>query len=336
MPRNVPAAFLARARRPVTTFCRVLKISPLHAAPFGITSLNRDIEFDDGKGAITYTAACGYTPSDVVTKSDLSVNNAEAASLVAQYPFTGVTMDAINSGVYDGAPYVEMLIDYEDTSAGFVIVSAGNIGQITTTDKLTCQIELRDLMQILKQTNMVELTSVTCRAKFGDARCKMPIIWYRGIVTAVGDETDRTFTFRAPDFSPESSSDQEVWSSSDYTTPEEQYLTSENDYAFPAPSTLSDGTSYAFFEPGIVHWLTGDYAKLESEVESFDHATNTVTLAIPVPTTIQIGDEFKISQNCAKSKAMCIERYANIVNMRGEPEIPLGNGTDLQSPTPSA
>jgi hypothetical protein len=336
MPRNVPDALLVRMRRPVTTLCRILKIAPLHSEPFGITSLNRDIAFDDGGGSITYRAACGYTPSDVVTKTDLSVNNAEAASLVAQYPLTGVTMDAINRGVYDGAPYVEMLIDYEDTAAGFAIVSSGNIGQITTTDKLACQIELRSLIQILKQTNMVELTSISCRAKFGDARCKKPIIWYRGIVTAVGSETDRTFSFRPPDFSPESSSDAEFWSSSSYTNPEQQYLTSDNQYAFPAPHTFSDGSSYGFFEPGIVHWLSGDYTSLESEVETFDYTTNTITLAIPVPTTVQVGDEFRISQNCAKSKAMCIERWANIINMRAEPELPLGNGTDLQSPTPSA
>lgn len=332
MPRNIPDAFLARLQRPVTTLCRVLKISPLHADAFGITSLNRDIVFDDGDGSITYRAACGYTPSDVVTKTDMSVNNAQAASLVAQYPMDGVTLDAITSGVYDGAPYVEMLIDYEATDAGFSILGSGNIGQITTQDLLSCQVELRSLIQTLKQTNMVELTSVACRAKFGDTRCKKPIIWYRGVVTAIGDEDDRTFSFGPPEFDRSS----ETWDSSSYTVPEEMYLNSSGEYAFPGAYTFSDGSSYGFFEPGIVHWLTGDYANLESEVETFVSATNGVTLAIPVPTTIKAGDEFKISQNCAKSKAMCIERWSNIVNMRGEPEIPLGTGTDLQSPTTSA
>lgn len=324
MPRNVPAALLARMQLPVTTLCRVLKIMPLHASVFGITSLDKDIDFNDGGGLVTYRAACGYTPSDVVTKTDLSVNNAEAASLVATYPLDGVTIDAINSGVYDGAPYIEYLIDYEDIAAGFAIISSGNIGQITTTDKLACQIELRSLVQMLKQTNMVELTSITCRAKFGDAQCKIAFVWYRGVVTAIGAEDDRTFSFNVP--SPETAG---------YTSAEQQYLTSAG-YVFPASHTFSDGSVYNFFEPGIVHWSTGDYANLESEVESFNSATNSITLTIPVPTIIRVGDEFMIRQDCAKSKAMCIERYDNIINMRGEPEIPLGNGTDLQSPTPSA
>lgn len=324
MPRNIPDPLLTRMRKPVTTLCRVLKVSPIGQTPFGITSLNRDIAFDDGVDAVIYKAACGYTPNNLVTKTDLSVNNSEADSLVAQYPMDGVTLDAITEGQYDGAPYIEMLIDYDDTDAGFTILSSGNIGQITTSDKLSCKVELRDLIQILKQANMIELTSVTCRAKFGDAQCKIIQVWYRGIVTAVGSEIDRTFAFGPPD--PDSAG---------YTSDEEQYLTSAG-YVFPAPHTFSDGTSFGFFEPGIVHWTSGDYAAKESEIESFNYINNNVTLSIPVPTEIKVGDTFNIRADCAKSKAMCIERYSNIVNMRGEPEIPLGNGTDLQSPTPSA
>lgn len=323
MPRNVPNALAARMASGATTLCRILKIMPLHADAFGITSLNKDVVFDDGNGAITYRCACGYTPNDYVTKTDLSVNNSEADSLVAQYPLDGVTIDAVNSGIYDGAPYIEYLIDYEDPSAGFSILGSGNIGQITTQDGLACKIELRSLVQILKQTNMIELTSITCRAKFGDTRCKMSFVWYRGIVTAVGAETDRTFSFNP--ISPDSFG---------YTNAEQMYMNSSG-YIFPAPHTFFDGTSYGFFEPGIVHWLTGDYANLESEVESFNSANNQVTLTIPVPTNIQVGDTFQIRQDCAKSKAMCIERFSNIINFRGEPELPLGNGTDLQSPTPT-
>src|SRR5699024_4824947 len=43
----------------------------------------------------------------------------------------------------------------------------------------------------------IELTSITCRAKFGDERCKMPLRWLPGVVEAIGDEADRTF-YAAP------------------------------------------------------------------------------------------------------------------------------------------
>lgn len=316
MPRNIPAGLAARFQH-CTTLCRALKISPLNAPAFGITSLNRDVEFDDGGGLLTYRCAKGYTPSDTVTKTDLSVNNAEAAGLVAQYPLDGVTIDAINSGVYDGAPFIEYLIDYMLPSAGGVIINSGTIGQITTTDSLACKVELRSYMQTLKQSNMVELTSITCRARFGDARCKIALTWYRGKVSSIGSEDDRVFNFVPGD--PDSSG---------YTPAEEQYMTSAG-YVFPAAVG-----GFNFFEPGIVHWDTGAYAGMESEIESFNPATNTVTLAIPVPDTINAGDTFRIRQDCSKSRDMCINRWNNLLNMRAEPDIPLGNGTDLQSPTP--
>jgi uncharacterized phage protein (TIGR02218 family) len=156
------------------------------------------VEYDDGTLALTYRAKRGYTASDTVTKSDLSVNNAEAQGLMAQYPLDGVTMEGIARGEYDGARYVQYLVNYEDTSMGHVIISSGTIGQIKQVDDLACLIELRELTQVLKQNSIIELTSITCRARFGDAQCKMPLIWYDAEVTAVGDETDRTFTLGVP------------------------------------------------------------------------------------------------------------------------------------------
>lgn len=57
----------------------------------------------------------------------------------------------------------------------------------------TVGIELRSLTQILKQNAMIELTSITDRAKYGDERNKMPLRWYDSSVDSLGDEEDRTF-----------------------------------------------------------------------------------------------------------------------------------------------
>lgn len=78
MPRNVPAALAQHLKSAATTTCFLLQIVPRRADAFGITTLNRDVEYDDGTLALTYRAKRGYTASDTVTKSDLSVNNAEA------------------------------------------------------------------------------------------------------------------------------------------------------------------------------------------------------------------------------------------------------------------
>src|SRR5690625_4694895 len=193
MPRNIPPALAARLRDHSTTLCYLLKVVPREAETFGITTCNRDVDFDDGAGSRTYRAKRGYTASDTETKSDLSVNNAEADGLVAEYPADGVTKEGIARGDYDGAAYMHYLVDYEHPEDGSVLMGAGTVGRVTTTDDLVMKLEMRSLTQTLKQASMIELTSIACRAKFGDERCKMPIVWASGIVAEVGDEADRTF-----------------------------------------------------------------------------------------------------------------------------------------------
>jgi uncharacterized phage protein (TIGR02218 family) len=197
MSRNVPAALAAHLKQPATTVCCLLKIMPKREGveTFGITTLDADRDYDDGTGTLTYRAKRGYTSFDLDTKSDLSVDSSEASGLLAEYPTDGVTAEGVARGDYDGARFVQYLVNYEDLSMGHVILNSGQVGQIKMIDELTCKIELRSLTQILKQNSIIELTSITCRAKFGDERCKMSFNWFSGVVGTVGAESDREFTF---------------------------------------------------------------------------------------------------------------------------------------------
>lgn len=321
MPRNIPPALAARLRDHSTTLCYLLKVVPREAETFGITTCNRDVDFDDGSGIRTYRAKRGYTASDTETKSDLSVNNAEADGLVAEYPADGVTKEGIARGDYDGAAYMHYLIDYEHPEDGFVLIGAGTVGRVTTSDDLTMQLEMRSLTQTLKQASMIELTSITCRAKFGDARCKMPLEWVEGTVIGVGDESDRTFyveLYAEVDSSgvPDVSSDSSVEQTSD-------------GFVVDFPD--------AHFVPGVVHWDTGSNAERENEVDTYELTSDgaQVTLVIPTHQSVEVGDTFRIRQDCDKSRAMCRDRYHNVLNFRGEPDIPRGDATSLGAPKPS-
>jgi uncharacterized phage protein (TIGR02218 family) len=276
----------------------LLKFMPIGGTQFGLTSCNKDLVYDDGEGALTYRCAFGYTPFDSDQRSDLSVNNSQAASLIAQYPLDGVTMNAILRGDFDGCPFKQYLVNYENLLSGrHSIISTGTIGQISQVDQLACNIELRSLIQTLKQNTMVELTSVNCRAKFGDAQCKVLFEWWNAEVTSIGAEADRTFSVA---------------------------ITDSN-----GSRTFDSG----FFVPGVAVWETGDNAGFEIEIEEFDSASvsQDVTLVFPVPTDITVGDTLRIRRDCAKSRAACIA-YDNVVNFRGEPDLPVGNGLDAQAP----
>lgn len=60
----------------------------------------------------------------------------------------------------------------------------------------------------------------------------------------------------------------------------------------------------------------------------------TVTLAIPVPFSIQPGDQFRIRQDYDQSWAMA-KALGNGDNFRGEPYLPRANASDIQAPTPN-
>ena len=297
MPRACSAALAAHLAGPATTICFLLKVTPKNAAVFGITTLDRDVTYDDGNGAVTYRAKRGYTAMDVATHADMSVDNSEASGLLAEYPADGVTAQGIAAGNYDGAAFVQYLVNYMDLSMGHVIINSGRVGQVTNINDLTVNMEMRSLEQILKQISIIELTSLSCRAKFGDTQCKLPFAWNAAKVQSVGAEADRTFNICAPDGT---------------------------------ALTFADG----YFKPGVAVWTSGANDGIETEVETFAGTGQTVTLVFPVPTDIQIGDLLNIRRDCGKSKQNCID-YGNIVNFRGEPEIPVGNGMDLQAPTPS-
>lgn len=77
--RTIPAGLANHLQQPSTTIAYLLKVTPLYGAdPFGITSLDQDIVYDDGNGALTYRASVGYTPSDFVSDNALTVDNGEA------------------------------------------------------------------------------------------------------------------------------------------------------------------------------------------------------------------------------------------------------------------
>jgi uncharacterized phage protein (TIGR02218 family) len=47
-----------------------------------------------------------------------------------------------------------------------------------------------------------------------------------------------------------------------------------------------------------------------------------LVLALPMGKTIQAGDTFNAIAGCDKTKQTCIGKFSNIINFRGEPDVP--------------
>lgn len=85
---------------------------------------------------------------------------------------------------------------------------------------------------------------------------------------------------------------------------------------------LSDeyGTLFVY---GKITWTTGNNAGLSMDIAEHDDAT--IGLFLPMPFDIEAGDEFTMTGGCDKSLAMCRDRWANVLNFRGEPHAPVSD-----------
>ena len=76
---------------------------------------------------------------------------------------------------------------------------------------------------------------------------------------------------------------------------------------------------------GILQVTSGLNAGRKSEIQDWVLQDKNLTLFLPLPFDLEVGDSVIVSPGCDKSFSACRDRYANQVNFRGFPHIP---GTD--------
>ncbi len=78
-----------------------------------------------------------------------------------------------------------------------------------------------------------------------------------------------------------------------------------------------------WYTGGEVEWTSGNNDGRKIEVKEF--ASTQAVLALPMGKSIQVGDGFDIIAGCDKTRETCQSKFSNIINFRGEPDVP---GTD--------
>lgn len=197
MSRTIPAALQVHLNQSVTTTCRLLRIALRDGRVFGVTSLDADVTYNDGRGAVTYSANQGVDVSAISASADMTVANAEAQSLLVTTP-TGITEAMIEAGELRDAEWTLYLVNYRDLSAGHIILGAGDVGEVTKRWGLVWTPELLSYSVRLNQPIGTHW-SRTCRAIDGSPAdsqtgCGRTITQIPGAVTVVGTENDRQFT----------------------------------------------------------------------------------------------------------------------------------------------
>lgn len=166
------------------------------------------------------------------------------------------------------------------------------LGKVEISDQ-AFQVEIRGKAQHLDQ-QLVDHTTAECRAVLGDTRCTI-------------DMDDSAGTYR-------------------YDTGAVTSQSSDRKTFIDTNAPASED----FFAGGLLTWNTpasgesfnGGNAGYQMEIKSYDIVTQEFVLFQPMPSDIEVGDEFTVKYGCNKSSTQCKARFSNLVNFRGEPFIP--------------
>lgn len=295
MTRYVPPPLQAHLDQAATTTTRLLKITLKNGFVYGLAMLDQDVTYDDGQGPVTYVASRGFDASTFSADLGFTVSNAEGKALLSD-DIDGITEEMVKQGELDDAQWVCYLVNFADLTQGHMIIDAGDIGEVTTRYGIVYTPELLSYVMRLRQP-VGSVWSRKCRAIFG---------------TPANSQTGCGI-----DLAP-------LWTMGTVTAPG-----SESDRIFTGDDVGADSPNLAV--PGVVQWLTGDNAGTSFSVESIDGLV--VELTEPAKYAIAAGDTYRIRPDCAKRfQEDCIDRYDNGVNFKGEPTIPVGDATQVQTP----
>lgn len=265
MTRRVDPALFAHLQGQVTTVCELLRLRLVDGRVFGITSLDRDIFYDN----MWWRAVTGLDSSVIKTDTDLSVDNSEATTLLFNaLRQDGLTIDEVNSGVLDDGRYEFFIINYENTEQAHLL-DAGDIGEVKVVNNRVSTMELLSYAVRLRQS-VGGVDSVRCRAVFGTFRdtqtgcgVNADLLWKNGTVTGVGSEKRRVFA----------------------------------DSSIPLATVPLTGriqfTSGKNRSPRLY------------QVEAYSAVSGTVAMIESAPYDIEIGDTFKIRPDCNKLPDDC-------------------------------
>ena len=293
--RTISANLEAHYGQECTTLAKLWKVTRTDGQVFGFTNHDKNLTVPPISGVV-YNANTGFSASAVRSSLGLSVDNLEVAGGLDS---AAITEADLRAGIWDFATVEVMEVNWASVVDGVQTLSKGKTGQVRTA-RGAFVVELLGIAKILSQAVGRSILPA-CDANLGDSRCSP-----NGEVSLSGSPSNSFFTA----FTVTTVNSKRVFRA--------------------AALTAADG----WYDYGQVDWATGLNAGLSMEVKTSvlgSPADTIVSLMLPMPYTIQIGDTGTIKAGCDKRSATCISKFANIVNFRGDPFVP-GPDEILQYP----
>ena len=170
MPKTQPTAGMAtHVAQRVTSLTDLVRFQALDGTVIGLTRLDKDIDFDDGQGSITYSKSEGLTISAIATTFTSEVDNLSIECFLSP---DGFTRDDVINGKWRFAEVRTFRVNWKDISQGGWKMRRGKVGDVKLGKGLT--VEVQGLLARYRK-EQVERTTPLCRAVHGDIRCKIDL-----------------------------------------------------------------------------------------------------------------------------------------------------------------
>lgn len=284
MSRTLGAGLLSHVAGPVLTLALCVKVTRRDGTALGFTSHDRDLTFS----GTSYLATSAVEASQVRNTLGHQLDNIEVFGLLQS---AVIDDDDLLGGLYDGAAVEVFVVNWASSPiTERAILLTGTIGEITWQDGLWVA-EFRPLSARL--THQVgQLTSPTCRVKeWGDSECAP------GGLLASGTNVS---TFR-------------------HTGKTVSVVTDRYQITFGSTAQAS-----SYFDYGRVQMTSGVNSGISREIKRhlLSGGSAVLTLQEPFPRTVSPGDTATLEAGCDRRIETCRTRFQNVLNFRGEPEIP--------------
>lgn len=294
-------------------------------------------------GGLVFSSVDGYTPGQITTSLNLSVDNLNVEGFLS---VTGITRDDILSGKWDFAPVTIFLVDYNNPVLDAGKLRKGSTGQVQVSTN-DFEVEIRGITDRL-QTRFVKIYAPLCRVDLGDAECKVrlqPPLWTATTAFTVREiflaETGSVVRPTVPNgrqfkciVAGTSGASEPAWDLTIGNPTVDGTVTWETIQALTLEGTVTSVTNNRiftdtgrteandFWQFGKLTWLTGLNAQVSMEVKD-STSGGLIELAQLMFKNIQVGDTYSVEAGCDKSLANhCRDKFDNTINFRGEPYVP--------------
>ena len=330
------------------------------------TDHDAPIPFNDGIGLLTYDPEDGMTGSAISSLFDSSVDELEISAFVDS---GAITLEDLVAGRYDAAEIRVYLLNWDNPSAGGWQMRRGNLGSFEF-DEGSVRVQLLGMLQKMHSSTTVELVSGGCRVrKFGDGADQYPRCKIR-LGAPTWQATTAYSPARQPGSAGGAAGTEEVVVKPTTYNDRWFVLTTAGTSGGTEPSwdttignTTADGTAVwtaiqareieatiasisnhlqftinyagdapdAFLTFGYVIFNAGENINIRRPIASWDLATTTVTLALPVNLLLAVSESVTLVAGCDRTVLTCRDTYDNLKNYRGEPFL-RGNDSFFRFP----